>query len=351
MINKYILIIAHSLLCFGTQRRLSKNYFRRAATTFCSRPNFQQQHRMATFESDSIVPSSPLVPIMVNDELIKGCIYLLPFSNNSSSSGEKTFTFYTELDSIVKNLKILSPEEKDAFVKKHKIECGVFPVCSLVLERSLFHPQGGGQASDSGIIELIPSDVAHPLLFQVVFVQKGSSGFIDHFGYFRNLEDPSLIEAIISSPASPTAGYSSCRIAARLKLDAEKRQLHTRIHSAGHALDAAVERCAGNYGLKMLPAKGYHFTDGPYVEYQLVEGDGGVLEPSEQMLKTFLGDLNESMKAIIQEDIPTEISIEASEGYDGFTRTVNLAGVSCPCGGLYLHPVLRCANNYNCFEL
>eukprot|EP01036_Dinobryon_divergens_P026277 gene26278-34902_t len=294
---------------------------------------------MTTFESsissisDSTVPPNPIIPVVANDELIKGCMYLLPFSDKS---GEKTFTFYTELDSIVKSIRLLSSEENEAFLKKHKIESGVFPVCSLVLERSIFHPQGGGQPSDSGIIELISPGLAPPLLFQVVFVQKGSSGDIDHFGYFRNLEDPSLIDSIISPPSSPNAGYSSCQIGAHLKLDAAKRLLHARIHSAGHALDAAVERCAGNYGLKLLPAKGYHFTDGPYVEYQMVEGDGGVLEPSEQLLKAFVGDLNESMKAIIQEDIPTEISIEASEGYDGFTRTVNLAGVSCPCGGTHV---------------
>ena len=64
-----------------------------------------------------------------------------------------------------------------------------------------------------------------------------------------------------------------------------------------------------------------------------MEGDGGVMEPSEQLLKAFVSDLNDSLKALIQEDIPTEITIEASEGYDGFIRTVNLAGVSCPCGG------------------
>ena len=325
-----IIILAYSRLCFGTKRSFSISYFRRASSFRST--IFQQPQRMATFDSSSIVPSNPPIssPVIVDDELIKGCIYLLPFPENSVSVMENSFTFHTELASSIKSIKLLSPEENDIFCKKHKIESSSSPVCSLVLERSIFHPQGGGQASDSGVIELTVPVVASPLYFQVIFVQKGISGLIDHVGYFRDMEDPSLLATIL--PLS--------QIPARLKLDAEKRLLHTRIHSAGHALDAAVERCAGNYGLKMVPTKGYHFTDGPYVEYQLVEGDGGVMEPSEQLLKTFVTDLNESLKAIIQEDIPTEITIEVSEGYDGFTRTVNLAGVSCPCGGTHINPVL-----------
>jgi len=309
-----IIVLAYSLLSL---RSFSISYFRRAV--IFKSTAFQPQ-RMAAFKSSAIAPSDSLMPspVAFDDELVKGCIYLLPFPVK-----ENSFTFFTELDSSVKSLKFISPEENDAFCKKHKVAPGISPVCSLVLERSIFHPQGGGQASDSGVIELTVPVVTSPLYFQVIFVQKGISGLIDHYGYFRDMEDPSLIETIVPLTDIP----------ARLKLDAEKRLLHTRIHSAGHALDAAVERCAGNYGLKMVPAKGYHFTDGPYVEYQLVEGDGGVMEPSEQLLKAFVSVLNDSLKALIQEDIPTEITIEASEGYDGFTRTVNLAGVSCPCGG------------------
>jgi Ser-tRNA(Ala) deacylase AlaX len=47
-------------------------------------------------------------------------------------------------------------------------------------------------------------------------------------------------------------------------VDGEFRKTNARIHSAGHLLDVAMNR-AGKTELK--PGKGYHFVEGPYVEY------------------------------------------------------------------------------------
>ena len=49
-----------------------------------------------------------------------------------------------------------------------------------------------------------------------------------------------------------------------LSIDSEFRAAHARIHSAGHLLVVAIAR-AGRQDLK--PRKGYHFQEGPYVEY------------------------------------------------------------------------------------
>ena len=48
------------------------------------------------------------------------------------------------------------------------------------------------------------------------------------------------------------------------KIDGDFRKQNARIHSAGHLLDVAMNR-AGRTDLK--PGKGYHFVEGPYVEY------------------------------------------------------------------------------------
>ena len=50
----------------------------------------------------------------------------------------------------------------------------------------------------------------------------------------------------------------------KLNIDLEHRKFCSRLHSAGHLLDIAMRR-AGRTDLQ--PAKGYHFADGPYVEY------------------------------------------------------------------------------------
>lgn len=50
----------------------------------------------------------------------------------------------------------------------------------------------------------------------------------------------------------------------KMEIDGAFRALHARIHSAGHLLDMAMMK-AGRKDLK--PGKGYHFVEGPYVEY------------------------------------------------------------------------------------
>ena len=48
-----------------------------------------------------------------------------------------------------------------------------------------------------------------------------------------------------------------------LEIDGEWRLTCSRIHSAGHALDVGMVAL----GHTIRPTKGYHFYEGPYVEY------------------------------------------------------------------------------------
>ena len=43
-----------------------------------------------------------------------------------------------------------------------------------------------------------------------------------------------------------------------------KRQILSECHTAGHVVDAAMAKC----DMLLPPTKGYHFLDGPYVEYK-----------------------------------------------------------------------------------
>ncbi len=49
-----------------------------------------------------------------------------------------------------------------------------------------------------------------------------------------------------------------------LKIDKERRILNTKLHSAGHFIDYAIQ----SLGVDIKPTKWYHFPDGSYVEYQ-----------------------------------------------------------------------------------
>merc|ERR1712232_885145 len=49
------------------------------------------------------------------------------------------------------------------------------------------------------------------------------------------------------------------------RIDEKVRRINARVHTAGHLLD----RAAKDLEWKWIPGKGYHFPDGPYVEYVL----------------------------------------------------------------------------------
>ncbi|GJW62562.1 alanine--tRNA ligase [Tanacetum coccineum] len=114
----------------------------------------------------------------------------------------------------------------------------------LVLDSTVFHPQGGGQPADGGYI----TDVDCSRFKFLVQDVRSKNGIVHHYGVFeRNAEE--LEE-----------GFQVL-----LSVDESKRKLNSRLHSAGHLLDLCLEKV----GLSHLdPSKGYHFPDGPYVEYK-----------------------------------------------------------------------------------
>jgi len=254
--------------------------------------------------------------------LVQGNIYLLPFTY------EHRGVQSTTLNTFVTSIQLYPSELQSAFHGKHKTDCGQKPVYKLTFEDSIFHPQGGGQPSDVGIVEMLIDDGI--LEFNVIFAQKGMNGIVDNFGVFNS--DENIVNDKISFALEACSNSNTCAIPATLRLNFEKRTLHTRIHSAGHAIDEAVNRCASKYGIKMVPMKGYHFIDGPYVEYQLSEGSS---DPSDVLLTAFVNDMNQAMNDIILEDIPTTITIEPIVD-GGFNRIVTLAGLACPCGGTHV---------------
>jgi Ser-tRNA(Ala) deacylase AlaX len=107
----------------------------------------------------------------------------------------------------------------------------------IILDQTLFYPQGGGQPCDQGVIE---SSAGKFLVDEVRFVD----GMARHVGTFidGNFTVGSIVE---------------------YHIDTKRRILHQRLHSAGHIIDKAILEL----GLPWKPGKGYHFPQGPYVEY------------------------------------------------------------------------------------
>lgn len=185
------------------------------------------------------------------------------------------------------------------------------------LSKTIFHPQGGGQPSDTGTITTGGNKT-----FKVNFAQSVGDE-IDHIGEFidSTLEDYPV----------------GCEVT--LSIDLERRAFSARLHSAGHAMDAALRRLG--YGSRLKPGKGYHFPDGAYVEY---DGD---LTADE--MKTLPASLTECMRILIAEEIPSAAALMTRDAaasvcessgdlssYPSEVRVVFIADIACPCGGTHI---------------
>lgn len=107
----------------------------------------------------------------------------------------------------------------------------------IVLDATLFYPQGGGQPSDRGEI-------------------------LSQGGVFA-VESVRFVDGLVYHQGAFTAGTFKLGDKVTGSINKELRLMHSRLHSAGHLIDFAMRKL----GFKWRPTKGYHFADGPYVEY------------------------------------------------------------------------------------
>ncbi len=181
----------------------------------------------------------------------------------------------------------------------------------LILDQTIFYPQGGGQPYDTGTISNTDKKF---FVEEVRFVD----GIVKHIGRFES--------------EKVTAGETiTCA------LDIERRQLHTRLHSGGHIVDMGLKRL----GVTWKPGKGYHFPNGPYVEYS------GSLEGID--VEKLKADLEAACNAIIQENTPTHVLFMPKEEMASVcafvpdyipankpARVVMYGDFGIPCGGTHV---------------
>ncbi|CAE7533647.1 alaS [Symbiodinium natans] len=174
------------------------------------------------------------------------------------------------------------------------------------LNQTVFHPQGGGQPTDIG---RLLADGVPPL--DVVFVSKDKV-------------DQSTIWHECRGDVQHWLGKKGLEVTC--VVDDARRRLCARLHSAGHLLDVAMMAA----GFRWKPGKGYHFPDGPYVEY-LPSEEGRQVDLKDTKAKELvLQELASKMKELIDRNVPTGI------GYVDGTRTITMDGVACGCGGTHV---------------
>ena len=108
---------------------------------------------------------------------------------------------------------------------------------SVILDQTVFYPQGGGQPFDNGAIK---NETTVFNVTEVRFIE----GRVHHIGTYEK-------------------GNFSIGDEVTCIVEKERRQLNTRLHSSGHLIDMGLKEL----GKLWKPGKGYHFPNGPYVEY------------------------------------------------------------------------------------
>lgn len=145
----------------------------------------------------------------------------------------------------------------------------------VILDKTIFYSQGGGQPADTGVIE------TGTKRFLVYDVRINEEEEILHYGTFE------------TEPFQKNEPVT-------LIINKEKRIQHTNIHSAGHLIDCAIE----DIGLTHLKAtKGYHFPQGTYVEYE------GSIEDTAQVKEQ----LEEALSSLREQNIPLTIRYISSQ--------------------------------------
>lgn len=181
----------------------------------------------------------------------------------------------------------------------------------VILDQTIFYPQGGGQPYDWGITQ---SPTAKFLVEEVRFVE----GIVKHIGRFEN-------------------GSFKKGDTVKLLVNEERRRLHSRLHSGGHVVDVAINKL----GLNWIPVKGYHFPQGPYVEYQ-----GSLDGVDKEMVKA---DIERVANEFIQEGAATKLVFMPKEEMHKVchfvpdyipegkpARVVMYGKYGIPCGGTHV---------------
>ena len=182
----------------------------------------------------------------------------------------------------------------------------------VVLDQTVFYPQGGGQPFDQGYIK---SETATFRVEEVRFAE----GVVKHIGGFEvgTLQGGESIHCVV---------------------DAERRALHARLHSAGHVIDLALQQMPVTWA----PGKGYHFPQGPYIEYVGSIEEAGDIEVFRKTLEEKANEIVARGDLVTIRFMPKEEMYTVCKHVPDFlppnkpARVVMYGESGIPCGGTHV---------------
>lgn len=195
----------------------------------------------------------------------------------------------------------------------------------IVTEKTIFHPQGGGQPSDTGVLKG-PSGT-----FTVTAVRTDANGQVLHLGLFEN------------SSSAFKKGET-----VQQAIDVGKRLLYSRLHTAGHVLGASVRHLLEKEIENFDELKASHFPDSAACEFQ-GSIDGKWKNSIQNKLDTYVAakmpvqiewwDEEDFRSRGLERLIPDRSLVPAGEK----SRVVNIVGAEVyPCGGTHVDTTDLC---------
>lgn len=185
----------------------------------------------------------------------------------------------------------------------------------LVLNQTIFYPQGGGQPADSGFIQFDQT------LLSIEFV-----GFRDGEVLHYVAEEPPGFEALVGQLCE-------------LRVNLSRRLEHAKLHTGGHLIAGIIERQTPD--VTMRAVKGFHFSEGAYVEFEgKAEGDVDALLADVQTRIDSLIRQNPRITSSLMtyEELTQHCSnIPSQLPKDKPLRIVTIESLdSVPCGGTHI---------------
>jgi Ser-tRNA(Ala) deacylase AlaX len=170
----------------------------------------------------------------------------------------------------------------------------------IQLEETIFHPKGGGQPSDEGLIAGIKVAYVHKELLD--------KNHLDKFEIYHCFE--------AEQPFNFKVGDE-----VEMLIDASLRSLHARLHTAGHVLAEAVNKCFP----ELEGYQGNHYSNNSYVKFKIHAPMA--TESKDEIKRKAEAEFN----SWIEQNIAVEDMLEPSG-----LRTVKVYKNWSPCGGTHV---------------
>ncbi|KAF2213901.1 hypothetical protein CERZMDRAFT_38037 [Cercospora zeae-maydis SCOH1-5] len=236
----------------------------------------------------------------------------------NSSIDESARTHLTRLRAL-RHYKDLSDDERNLFKAVTASKDDTNRCYIVETTETIFYVQGGCQPCDTGVMTINGAKL------HVTSVRCDSRGAVLHLAYANGeIEQPNKGDLV------------------EQQIDGEKRDLHSRSHTAGHIIGLAVRQLAAKHQLDITELKASHYPDACFVEFKgLLDGkhkdeiQSQAIEFVQQALPVKLYWYRP--EELTSNNVITAKGMPIVTGADGTCRVVDIVGAGAyPCGGTHV---------------